>query len=86
VLVGALIVSPPANSPLILFKTITQYKGCYVKYWEFNIHLCFSCKRYLYSNKGENIKNGIANIYANISFNIVGKMRNNILKIISITL
>jgi hypothetical protein len=44
------------TSKNILFKTITQYKGCYVKYWEFNIHLCFSCKRYLYSNKGENIK------------------------------
>ena len=40
----------------ILFKTLTQNKGCYVKYWEFNVHLCYHCKKYLYANKSENIK------------------------------
>ena len=44
------------TSKNILFKTITQKKGCYIKYWEFNIHLCNKCKRYLHSNKSENIK------------------------------
>lgn len=41
----------------ILFKTITQNKGCYVKYWEFNIHLCHHCKKYLYTDEDENVKN-----------------------------
>lgn len=44
------------TSKNILFKTLTEKKGCYVKYWEFNIHLCYVCKRYLHSNKSENIK------------------------------
>lgn len=44
------------TSKYILFKTLNQKKGRRVKYWEFNVHLCYHCKNYLYSNKSENIK------------------------------
>lgn len=44
------------TSKNILFKMLTEKKGCYIKYWEFNVHLCYVCKRNLYSNKSENIK------------------------------